>query len=444
MAALAAEAPSGTVTSVFNEDADVQGTYDFLESPHVDPAAMEAGLGAAVARRCATEAHVFVAVDGSSLTFVDRTGEKRLGSVGTYAAGAKGLKVITALALDAEGVPLGPVHQSFWQRPSSRPTRRRPASKRPVDKKETGRWISAVDTAAARLRDGDKTTKAVFLVDREADSAAMLCALAETGQGFVVRATWNRDVEAGDKGRVRKLNEVFTYTRPLGRYDLEVAARPGRKARTANIELTATNVVLTLKDPRSKKVVRLALSAVRAMEVGTCPPDEDRIEWALLSTLPAKTFKDAMGVVGAYTLRWRIEEFHRTWKSGKCNVEESQLRSAEALEKWALVLAAVACRIERLKLRSRREPDAPATTEFTELEIRAVVLLKQRHGRPAPTPKNGGFTLAQMTTLVAQLGGYTGKSSGGPPGTTTLSRGLLKVRAVAEALAVLREGGEIG
>ena len=36
---------------------------------------------------------------------------------------------------------------------------------------------------------------------------------------------------------------------------------------------------------------------------------------------------------------------------------------------------------------------------------------------------------------LAELGGYTGKSSGGPPGTITISRGLAKLRAGADAIA---------
>jgi len=38
---------------------------------------------------------------------------------------------------------------------------------------------------------------------------------------------------------------------------------------------------------------------------------------------------------------------------------------------------------------------------------------------------------------VAEIGGYTGKSSGGPPGSTTIARGLEQVLVVARALAAL-------
>ena len=113
VAASAAMAPAGTVTAVFTDDAERQGAYDLLESKHVDPDALERGVGEAVARRCATEKRILVPVDGSSLSFVDRTGKRGLGAVGTYQAGAVGMKVISALALTTDGVPIGLLRQVF-------------------------------------------------------------------------------------------------------------------------------------------------------------------------------------------------------------------------------------------------------------------------------------------------------------------------------------------
>src|SRR5487761_2076927 len=114
IATSAARSPAGTVSAVFDDDAERQGAYDFLESPHVEAAALERGVGQAAAHRCGAEKRIFVAIDGSSLTFVDRTGERGLGAVGTYEAGAHGLKVITALAMSDGGVPIGVLRQVTW------------------------------------------------------------------------------------------------------------------------------------------------------------------------------------------------------------------------------------------------------------------------------------------------------------------------------------------
>jgi len=80
--------------------------------------------------------------------------------------------------------------------------------------------------------------------------------------------------------------------------------------------------------------------------------------------------------------------------------------------------------VERIKLLSRREPERPATDEFSPIELRAMVLL--RFGKSGKTKLADGAmpTLGEATTWLAQLGGYTGKSSGGPPGSVVLARGL--------------------
>ena len=439
IATSAARSPAGTVTAVFDDDAERQGAYDFLESPHIPAAALERGVGEAAARRCGEEDRIFVAVDGSSLTFVDRTGERGLGAVGTYAAGASGLKVITALAISDGGVPIGVLRQVAWRRPSQRPTNRRTANKRPVAKKETRHWLEAIKDSAARMAANGSKTRVTYLVDREGDSAAMLTTLVATGHGFIVRGNWDREVAAED-GRRWKIRSMFAYRSPLGAYDLALSGRPGRTARTARIELGAAEVLLTVKDPTSGKVVEMKLTAVRAREIGTTPKGEEPIDWLLLTTLPARSEKEARAIVTAYTRRWRIEEFHRAWKSGRCNIENSQLRSMEALLKWALVLATIAVRIERLKLISRAEPDAPATEAFSDSEIHAIIILKRRSGRTIP---DAVPTMAQATTWLAELGGYTGKSSGGPPGTVTLARGLLRVRAAADAIEALMNEREM-
>lgn len=441
IAAFAARSPAGTVTSVFDDDAELQGAYDFLESPHIAAVALERGVGQAAAQACAGQSHIFAAVDGSSLTFVDRTGERGLGAIGSYSAGARGIKVITSLAISNTGVPLGILRQVSWRRPAERPTNRRAAHKRPVAKKETRHWIDAVRSSSERMAATGSATRITFLVDREGDSAAMLTTLAPLalgGHGFIVRGNWDREVAAED-GRRWKIRNLLGYQPVLGAYDLEVCARPGRSARTAHIELTCAQVVLTVQDPESCKVLDMKLTAVRAMETGEVPKGEERIAWLLLTTMPARTKQEALAVVTGYTYRWRIEEFHRAWKSGRCNVEDSQLHSMEALQKWALVLATVAVRIERLKRISRDDPDAPATAEFSESEIRAIIILKRRNGRKIP---DGIPTMRQATTWLAQLGGYTGRSSGGPPGTVTIARGLLRVRAAADAIEALTNGEE--
>gem|GEM_PF-759660 len=44
----------------------------------------------------------------------------------------------------------------------------------------------------------------------------------------------------------------------------------------------------------------------------------------------------------------------------------------------------------------------------------------------------GSYSSGQAVTYLAEIGGCTGKSSGGPPGSTTIGSGLERVRLVAK------------
>jgi hypothetical protein len=189
------------------------------------------------------------------------------------------------------------------------------------------------------------------------------------------------------------------------------------------------NVELALSRRRREP---MKINAVLAREVGS--RSDEKLEWLLLTTDPVQTLVNAQRVLDGYARRWRIEELHRAWKSGWCNIEKTQLRAREAIYKWATLHLAVASCAIHLSKRARTEPDVPATEEFTRHEIDVTLLYekKQTKLRPGDTPK-----LAEMVNLVACIGGYTGRSSGGPPGPTVIGRGLDKLAALAEGAALM-------
>ena len=188
-------------------------------------------------------------------------------------------------------------------------------------------------------------------------------------------------------------------------------------------------VVLRLRDKKTDRITRLPVTAVWALECGTTPAKEDPLDWLLFTNRPVETLDDALLVVWGYGQRWRIEEFHRTWKAGECDVESSQLGSPEALERWATILATVAVRIERLKRLARHQPDAPATVELSAFELKALKMLKF-----GDNPPQRAVTIAEAVSWLAELGGFANKYSGKQPGATVLGRGLKHLRPAARIL----------
>ncbi|TKC98799.1 hypothetical protein E8A74_39760, partial [Polyangium fumosum] len=94
-----------------------------------------------------------------------------------------------------------------------------------------------------------------------------------------------------------------------------------------------------------------------------------------------------------------------------------------------------------LKHLARTQPDLPATAELATHEVEALVLLKRKRKKKNEQIPDGIPPLALAVQWIAELGGYTGKSSGGPPGSVTISRGLERLAPAAEMLRVLRENG---
>ncbi len=435
MAARLARAPAGKVSEAFWLDAERQGAYGLLENDGVSPESIAQAMQSGCARRCSDQALVVVPVDGSSLNLAEHNLDKGFGSVGAHARHGRGLKVITAMAVSIDGTPMGVASQMWWARPARRARKHR--NTRKVEQKETQHWLDAIAQTRSVFASHAPQTKCWFQLDREGDAWPLLLQAGEQGHYTTVRANHDRRVvdPSGCRTFLRRLIETAPM---LGRYDLHVSAAPERSKRVARMVVRACTVTLELRDRRTEKHVQTTLNVVWVREDATTPKGERPIEWLLLTNRSVGTFEQACDVVFAYSQRWRIEDFHRTWKSGACRVEQTQLRSKESVIKWATLLAAVAARIERIKRLSRAEPDLPASVEFTAREIRAVVLL--RHGKKAATIlRSGGPTLAQLTRWVADLGGYTGKSSGGPPGSVTLARGLCHVQTAVRTLAALQQ-----
>jgi hypothetical protein len=435
LAASVAVRPAGRVSQVLNSPAQRQAAYDFLESKHVAASAILCAVVLACITRAAAYPFVFAPVDGSSLNLTDRGKTKDFGSVGSRERGARGLKVITSIGVSPQGIPLGLLSQVWWARGPKSKTHR---AARAVKDKETRYWLEAIEQCSQAVQQLTVPVLLWYLLDREADSWPVLEQLADSGQWFTVRARHDRRLSGQSPANGRHLREQLLRSKPVGSYSLAVAAGPGRAARTARLVVRVGQVTLRLRDRRTSKLRDFPVNVVLTSEQGTTPKGEKPLDWCLLTNHRIDSFEQACLVIYGYSQRWRIEDFHRTWKRGGCNVEDTQLHSREHVIKWATVLAANAMRIERLKHLSRHDPQLPATAELSEYEIRALILLKRKIKKqneqvPSRTP-----TIGQATTWIAELGGYTGKSSGGPPGSITIGRGLERVRAAA---AVLEELG---
>jgi hypothetical protein len=433
MAAQAVKTPGGRLTTVFADENELEGAYDFLENDRVEHIAIGRGIAAGCAERCARLPFAWIVVDGTSLSLKDATGDKRFGPIGNESRGARGIKAITVFVLDPNGTPQGLGQFDWWIRTPA-PLRDDGKSKvdngkRKVKDKETQRWLDAIGNTREVWQQHAPATKRWWVIDREADSWSLLLEACRDNDWMTIRSKVNRRVKAMGQDNVY-LRDALAAQHVLDEFELSVPQGPKRTARLARMQMRCCQVTLDMHEKWSKKKHPLTVNVLWVYEVGTAPVGEEPLDWVLLTNHPIDTLEDACLVLFSYTQRWRIEDFHRAWKSAGCCVENNQLRGPDQVIKWAMILATVAARAERLKLLARNEPKLPASVELTPYEITAIRALHRRRAKP-------GERIARMPTIdkavlwIAQLGGYTGKSSGGPPGAMTIMRGLERLRDVA-------------
>lgn len=133
-----------------------------------------------------------------------------------------------------------------------------------------------------------------------------------------------------------------------------------------------------------------------------------------------------------------MEDHHKTWKGSGSDIEETQLHSRRAIERWMAIHAAVSARALALTHQAR-DPELgsePATREFTGSELLALRALRAARGMETPPE----LTVAQAARLVAILGGFR-PISDRPFGPTTLRRGLERLVTAATAIAALESTG---
>jgi len=360
--------------------------------------------------RCAV---VLAAQDTTSFNYSSHGEMEGLGPIGTSRTGPQGVMLHDTMVYDAEGTALGLIDAQVWARNPKQMGKRHKRHQRPIDKKESIKWLKSFVAAARLQRQLGEQTTVVSVGDREADVYELfVLALADPAHPkLLVRAERDRLLEDGQGHLWEHIEEQAV----AGRYRLDVPRRKGRREREAMMEVRHAEV--ELKPPKRKAHLgTVRVWAVLARELDP-PSAKDAVEWMLLSTAEVTDLTQAREKVEWYKKRWSIEEYHRTIKSG-CRIEDRQLEDRTNWEKCLAVDLVVAWRIEHLKKLSRQKPQEPATIAYETREIEALCAYMKRQ------PPQGMPSIREMTRMVAQLGGFLGRKSDGEPGSITLTRGL--------------------
>ena len=414
-----AEHPAGRVTQVFDKGPERDCAYDWLEGS-VQPSAIVAALRQGTLGVASGVERLFVAIDGTSLSLVDRRKAKGLGSVGARKLPTRGIQCVTSLALSEEGVPLGLMGLRAWARgprsKAQRFVRRREGST------EMQHYRLAIEEVCTAANAGGK--RPWIIIDRGADCGLLLEEAAAHDADFTIRvAQLKRNCIVG--GRTVPLLDAVKKMPRSGHHFVDVPPTDKGAGRVARLDLRFGKVCLKMPGSTKKRPRQMSLTVVWVREPHP-PAGEQPLDWMLFTNRVVEDHAEAVDVLGSYCLRWRIEDFHRTWKRGRCRVEDTQLRGFLPIVRWAVMLAAVAARIERLKHLSRTAPEAPATELLSPTEIDVLRAAKRKNKRRSEIVGDGVPTAQVAVRWIAELGGFAG-SARTDPGAVTIGRGLQKL-----------------
>jgi hypothetical protein len=416
--------PSANIPQACASRAKTKAAYRFFEHKVVRMnALLSSHYHATMERIAGDKIPVVLAVqDTTSFNYDTHADMEGLGPINTRVDGAQGILLHDTMAYTTEGTALGLVDVQVWARDPREFGKRATRYQRPIEQKESFKWLKSFRAAARLQRQLGAASTVVSVGDREAD-VYELFALAKSDPAhpkLLVRAERDRRVQDTSACLWQ-----YMETQPVvGERVLHVPRRQGRAARDCVLKIRFAQV--ELRPPQRKSsLVPLRLWAVYVTEVNP-PSEKDAIEWMLLTTVEVNDFEQALEKVDWYKKRWGIEEYHRTIKS-VCRIENRQLADRTVWENCLAIDLVVAWRIEYIKKLSRETPQAPCTVAFEEHEWQALLAFK-RPDQPLPPMAP---SVHEMTWMTAELGGFLGRKSDGKPGSTTIGRGLQRLHDIA-------------
>jgi Transposase DDE domain len=412
---------------VGGDRAGEMAAHRFVGSPAVRAEEIIETLGSRTGEQCRGR-RIIAVQDTTEINFSGRARARRgLGPAGDGKTPGFFMHAVVAVDRDEEAV-VGLLDAAIGTRRIGQ--RRIARRKRPLDEKESQRWLTASQVVAERA---GGASQLIVVGDRESDIFALF-ARRPAGIELVVRAAQDRALVDGTR----------LFAQParwpaLGAYEVQVGSRgPGNQGRTATVTLRARPI--RMARPRNgadrNDPLGLELMLVEACEEAP-PAGSEAVHWRLITTLPVADRPAAEAIVQIYRLRWRIEQVFRATKNDGLGLPDVQTHDAARLFKMgALAMGAAVRTIQLVDARDGGIRPASDVADRDTMEA-AVAIGPTLEGRTLrqqnPHPPH---SLPWLSWIVARLGGWNCYYK--PPGPKTMRAGWDRLAAMAAGYHIAR------
>lgn len=434
--------PSLPINHASSDWASAKAAYRFFQNEKVnyqkilDPHILNTSL------RTKGHSKVVVVQDSSSIDFSKHYKTTGLGMINTLENGheIKGLILHSVLALSEKGLPLGLLSTKIWPREKQK-VKGHNHTKIPIEKKESFRWIEG-------LRNSEKLvhpdTEIVMVCDREADIYELLEEALDLQVGLVVRLQHDRILDDEEFDELR-IYDRLGLEPSCGEIKIEVPSSGHRSYREAWLDIRFTKVTLASR-PRGIKTKRVSnrsdidVWVVDLRELSP-PKGEDPLSWTLVTTIEVDSKKDATQIMQYYKMRWTIEQYFKTLKTG-CSIESCRLNDGRKLMNYIALQSIFAWRLLWMTFLNRNNPNLSCEVVLTENEWKTLWFKKNRRkiksGELKPIPPKDPPTVYEAIRWIAMQGGFLGRKNDGEPGMITLWRGWLELLSAVEIYELIK------
>jgi hypothetical protein len=447
------EMPTASIPAACGGGKEMAAAYRLFDNPKVTYQKVLEPHKVATYQRIAQQPVVLFVQDTSEID-VTRPGQQVAGTGPLESPSRRGVFMHLMGAFTPNGTPLGSVEVEFWTRTDeelAKPQEEKRQRRRvlPIEEKESFRWLSGLRTAREAAQKYPEVT-VVCVADSEADIYELFAEpRGERPVHWIIRACQERRVVPETAALRQSVRESVMATPVLFTREVTVRSRNAktacetrnrrvsRKARTATVEVRALTITL-LPPHRSngQSFAPVTLNAVLVSEVDP-PEGEPPVEWILLTTLPIDTQDQVREIIQYYCVRWMVEVFFRTLKSG-CRVEKRHFEHIDRLLPCLAVYLIVAWRVLMLCRLGQSCPDMDCETVFEPAEWQSVWMVVRKETPPKEPPK-----LGVMLRLIAQLGGYVNRPKRvDGPGPQALWLGLQRMHDLAWAWNTFGPGAD--
>ncbi|MBV1834114.1 IS4 family transposase [Novacetimonas pomaceti] len=317
-----AERPGKSLPTAFQDWSSTKAAYRFFANEAVSEDKILEGHFAATAQRFeAATGPILILQDTTEFSFT-RASPEKIGFT-KVSTGARektgrfrlhtlcGLLMHASLAITPEGLPLCLTAAKYWSRNKFKGTaalkRKINPTRVPIEQKESMRWLDSLRHSCALT---GAPERCVHVGDRESDIYELYCLADELETNFLVRSCVDRLAEDGHT----TIAQIMAATQPSGDHTIQFRDGNGK---LQEARLSVRYATMTVRPPigKQKKYKRQQLQIIHAEEID---PPEDRapILWKLITNLPVCSHDEAIAKLDWYALRWKIETFFRTLKTG--------------------------------------------------------------------------------------------------------------------------------